>query len=75
MQLKGRFMPAWLCGLTWCCGGAIRLHQFQLGHLFPMLLAHVVLLGHERVVERGLANGAETVRVVVVVAARCRRAA
>lgn len=62
--------------LTWCCGGSVRLHQFQLSHLFSVLLAHVVLLGHERVVEGGLADGAETVRVVVVVvvaAAAARR--
>lgn len=61
---------------TWCCGGAVRLHEFQLGHLFSVLLAHVVLLGHERVVEGGLADGAEAVRVavaVVVVAAAAAR--
>lgn len=59
------------CALTGCCGGAICLHQFELGRLFSMLLAHIVLLSHERVVEGGLADGAETIRVVVVVA-RCR---
>lgn len=42
-----------------------------------MLLAHVVLLGHERVVEGGLTDGTEAVRVVVVVVVvtRCRHAA
>ena len=61
-------MNSCFSGLTWRSGGAVRLHQLQLGHLFSVLLAHVVLLGHERVVEGGLADGAETVRVVVVVA-------
>lgn len=32
-----------------------------------MLLAHVVLLGHQWVVEGGLADGAEAVGVVIVV--------
>lgn len=58
------------CGLTWCCGGAVRLHQFELGHLFSMLLAYIMLLGHDWVVEGGLADGAETVWVTVVVVAR-----
>lgn len=62
------------CVLTWGRGRAVRLHQLHLGHLFPVLLADVVLLGHERVVERRLAHGAEAVGVPVVAVA-ARRAA
>lgn len=56
--------------LTWGRGRAVRLHQLHLCHLFSVLLADVVLLGHERIVEGRLAHGAETVGVTVVVAAR-----
>lgn len=66
------------CVLTWSRGRSVRLHQLYLCHLLSVLLADVVLLGHERVVERCLAHGAETVGVVVVVSAAtaaCQRAA
>lgn len=73
-------MWAWRpCVLTWSSGRPIRLHQLHLGHLLSVLLADVVLLGHERVVERRLAHGAETVGVVAVFTATatsaCWRAA
>lgn len=54
------------CVLTWSRGRPVRLHQLHLGHLLSVLLADVVLLGHERVVERRLAHGAEAVGVVAV---------
>lgn len=63
------------CVLTLSRGRAVRLHQLHLGHLFSVLLADVVLLGHERIVERRLAHGAETVGVVVVVVAAATAAA
>lgn len=63
------------CALTWSRGRAVRLHQLHLCHLFSVLLADVVLLGHERIVERRLAHGAETVGVIVIVAATARCAA
>ena len=55
-------------GLTWRCGGSVRLHQLLLGQLLFMLLAGVVLLRHQGVVEGRLADGAEAIRVVVVAA-------
>ena len=57
-------------GLTWRRGGSVRLHQLLLGQLLFMLLAGVVLLRHQGVVEGRLADGAEAVGVVVVAAGR-----
>ena len=50
---------------TWCSGWPIGLHKLLLGQLFFMLLAFVVLLGHEGVVERGMADGTEVALVVL----------
>lgn len=50
---------------TWCSGWPIGLHKLLLGQLFFMLLAFIVLLGHEGVVERGMADGTEVALVVL----------
>ena len=73
---SGEVTSAWQpCVLTWSCGRPVRLHQLHLCHLLSVFLADVVLLGHERVVERRLAHGAETVGVVVVATAASQRVA
>lgn len=60
---------------TWCGWRAVRLHQFLLGNLFAMPFTHIVLLGHQWVVERCLTDGAEAVWVGSVAATRLHRAA
>lgn len=51
--------------LTRSGGLAVELHQVLLGQVLLVLLARVVLLGHLRVVEGRLADGAEAVGVFV----------
>lgn len=50
--------------ITWYGGRPESLHQFLLGQMFFVLLATVVLLSHDWVVEGSLTDGAEAVRVM-----------
>ena len=45
------------------CQPPVVCHKLELGLLFPVFLAHVMLLSHDRVIESRVAEAAELVRV------------